>query len=76
MKPFSKNVWYCLGAAYFTVSTFFFILGRLSPGEWDNPYPCIFFSFIIINLILNKYFDEILFNVIGIEGTFTRTVQK
>ncbi|XP_058444442.1 glutamate receptor ionotropic, kainate 2 isoform X2 [Malaya genurostris] len=41
MSPFSKQVWLYLGGAYMTVSLSLFILGRLSPKEWDNPYPCI-----------------------------------
>lgn len=41
MSPFSKSVWISLGVAYFTVSLCLFFLGRLSPSEWDNPYPCI-----------------------------------
>ncbi|XP_065092480.1 glutamate receptor ionotropic, kainate 2 isoform X2 [Ochlerotatus camptorhynchus] len=41
MSPFSKQVWLYLGGAYMTVSMSLFILGRLSPKEWDNPYPCI-----------------------------------
>ncbi|KRF99742.1 uncharacterized protein Dwil_GK22709 [Drosophila willistoni] len=41
MDPFSKEVWLYLGIAYLGVSLCFFILGRLSPTEWDNPYPCI-----------------------------------
>ncbi|KAM7360463.1 glutamate receptor IID [Cochliomyia hominivorax] len=41
MDPFSKQVWKYLGIAYLGVSICFFILGRLSPTEWDNPYPCI-----------------------------------
>ncbi|XP_055615442.1 glutamate receptor ionotropic, kainate 2 isoform X2 [Toxorhynchites rutilus septentrionalis] len=41
MSPFSKQVWLYLGGAYMMVSMSFFILGRLSPKEWDNPYPCI-----------------------------------
>lgn len=41
MSPFSMDVWIALGAAYFTVSLFLFILGRVAPSEWDNPYPCI-----------------------------------
>ena len=27
-------------AAYIVVSLVLFILARLSPYEWDNPYPC------------------------------------
>uniref|UniRef100_A0A336MCA3 CSON013411 protein n=1 Tax=Culicoides sonorensis TaxID=179676 RepID=A0A336MCA3_CULSO len=41
MSPFSKEVWLYLGLAYLGVSISLFILGRLSPVEWDNPYPCI-----------------------------------
>ena len=41
MSPFSNQVWLSLGAAYFGVSLSFFILGRISPAEWDNPFPCI-----------------------------------
>ncbi|XP_055383679.1 glutamate receptor ionotropic, kainate 2-like [Condylostylus longicornis] len=41
MDPFSKEVWMYLGLAYLGVSLSLFILARLSPMEWDNPYPCI-----------------------------------
>ncbi|XP_055382823.1 glutamate receptor ionotropic, kainate 2-like [Condylostylus longicornis] len=41
MLPFSGEVWGYLGVAYLSVSISLFILGRLSPVEWDNPYPCI-----------------------------------
>ncbi|XP_032596034.1 glutamate receptor ionotropic, kainate 2 isoform X2 [Drosophila grimshawi] len=41
MSPFSGEVWLWLGLAYMGVSISMFILGRLSPAEWDNPYPCI-----------------------------------
>lgn len=41
MSPFSKEVWLYLGAAYVGVSLLFFLLGRLSPAEWENPFPCI-----------------------------------
>ncbi|XP_034489043.1 glutamate receptor ionotropic, kainate 2, partial [Drosophila innubila] len=41
MDPFSPEVWAYLGIAYLGVSLCLFVLGRLSPAEWDNPYPCI-----------------------------------
>ena len=41
LKPFSKEVWIYLGSAFFLVSLSLFVMGRLSPTEWDNPYPCI-----------------------------------
>ena len=41
MDPFSPNVWMCLFGSFFMVSLSLFIMGRFSPEEWDNPYPCI-----------------------------------
>lgn len=41
MEPLSSGVWGCLAIAIIFVSVSFFILGRLSPKEWDNPFPCI-----------------------------------
>ncbi|XP_037036366.1 glutamate receptor ionotropic, kainate 2-like [Bradysia coprophila] len=41
MSPFSREVWMYLGGAYLGVSLCLFVLGRISPSEWDNPYPCI-----------------------------------
>lgn len=41
MSPFSNEVWMYLGIGILGVSVSLFILGRISPGEWDNPYPCI-----------------------------------
>lgn len=41
MSPFSTEVWMYLGGAYIGVSLCLFVLGRISPLEWDNPYPCI-----------------------------------
>ena len=41
MSPFSGEVWLWLGLAYVAVSLSMFVLGRISPPEWDNPYPCI-----------------------------------
>lgn len=41
MSPFSTEVWLYVGGAYLSVSFCLFILGRISPTEWDNPYPCI-----------------------------------
>ncbi|XP_066262906.1 glutamate receptor ionotropic, kainate 2-like [Euwallacea similis] len=40
-SPFSTSVWLMLGVAYILVSIAIFIMGRLSPTEWNNPYPCI-----------------------------------
>ncbi|GJQ74508.1 hypothetical protein Trydic_g21375 [Trypoxylus dichotomus] len=40
-SPFSPQVWLFLGVAYVLVSLSLFVMGRLSPSEWQNPYPCI-----------------------------------
>ncbi|CAG9818345.1 unnamed protein product [Phaedon cochleariae] len=40
-SPFSFYVWLLLGISYFIVSLSFFVMGRLSPSEWQNPYPCV-----------------------------------
>ncbi|KAK4883093.1 hypothetical protein RN001_006412 [Aquatica leii] len=39
--PFSAEVWILMAAAYILVSFTFFIMGRLCPSEWTNPYPCV-----------------------------------
>ncbi|XP_046984816.1 glutamate receptor ionotropic, kainate 2-like isoform X1 [Schistocerca americana] len=41
MDPFSKDVWIVMFAAYIGVSLMLFVMGRISPYEWTNPYPCI-----------------------------------
>jgi ionotropic glutamate receptor len=41
MSPFSDEVWLCLGVAFVGVTLSLFVMARLSPAEWDNPYPCI-----------------------------------
>lgn len=40
-SPFSGVVWLLLGIAYCLVSVSLFIMARLCPSEWNNPYPCI-----------------------------------
>lgn len=40
-SPFSMRVWTWLGGAYFFVSLMLFVVGRISPAEWTNPFPCI-----------------------------------
>lgn len=49
MQPFSSGVWVCLFACFFLVSVSLFVMGRLSPSEWDNPYPCIEEPEVLIN---------------------------
>lgn len=35
------QVWVCLGFAYLGTSLVLYVVGRLCPEEWQNPYPCI-----------------------------------
>ncbi|VVC91834.1 unnamed protein product [Leptidea sinapis] len=41
LLPFSHGVWLCLGLAYVGTSLVLYVVGRLCPEEWQNPYPCI-----------------------------------
>ncbi|KAI5721657.1 hypothetical protein M8J77_023545 [Diaphorina citri] len=41
LSPFSEGVWIYVIAAYIGVSVLFFLMARISPYEWTNPYPCI-----------------------------------
>lgn len=49
MKPFSSDVWLCLIGCFLLVSLSLFIMGRLSPTEWDNPFPCIEEPEVLVN---------------------------
>ncbi|KFM75325.1 Glutamate receptor, ionotropic kainate 2, partial [Stegodyphus mimosarum] len=40
LSPFSAEVWIYLIGAYFAVSVVTYVIGRLTPYEWINPYPC------------------------------------
>ncbi len=40
LSPFQNIVWICVLCAYISVSTILFIVGRLTPYEWDDPHPC------------------------------------
>ncbi|KAJ8921823.1 hypothetical protein NQ315_008455 [Exocentrus adspersus] len=39
--PFALETWVALALAFFVVAISLFIMGRLCPDEWTNPYPCI-----------------------------------
>lgn len=41
LLPFSTGVWVCLGLAYVAASLVLYVVGRLCPDEWQNPYPCV-----------------------------------
>ncbi|XP_031827369.1 glutamate receptor ionotropic, kainate 2 isoform X2 [Nomia melanderi] len=41
LSPFSAGVWWYLIGSYISVSLVLFVIGRLCPAEWNNPYPCI-----------------------------------
>lgn len=40
LSPFSLDVWVYVLCAYSGVSIILFVVGRISPYEWTNPYPC------------------------------------
>lgn len=40
LSPFSSDVWAYVVAAYASISTLLFFVGRISPYEWANPHPC------------------------------------
>lgn len=40
LSPFSLDVWVYVLCAYSGVSIILFIVGRISPYEWTNPFPC------------------------------------
>lgn len=40
LSPFSLDVWMYVLCAYSGVSIILFLVGRISPYEWTNPYPC------------------------------------
>ncbi|XP_011705439.1 PREDICTED: LOW QUALITY PROTEIN: glutamate receptor ionotropic, kainate 4-like, partial [Wasmannia auropunctata] len=41
LSPFSNGVFLYLIGAYIIISLLLFVVGRLCPAEWNNPYPCI-----------------------------------
>ncbi|XP_066999471.2 glutamate receptor ionotropic, kainate 2 isoform X2 [Anabrus simplex] len=41
MDPFSIDVWIVMFFGYIGVSLILFLMGRICPYEWTNPYPCI-----------------------------------
>ncbi|XP_012273738.1 glutamate receptor ionotropic, kainate 2 [Orussus abietinus] len=41
LSPFSNDVWLYLIVSYILVSLLLFVIGRLCPAEWNNPYPCV-----------------------------------
>lgn len=40
LSPFSLDVWLWVLGAYTTVSLILYFVGRISPYEWTNAYPC------------------------------------
>lgn len=40
LSPFTLDVWFYVLCAYSGVSIVLFLVGRISPYEWTNPYPC------------------------------------
>ncbi|XP_011500631.1 PREDICTED: glutamate receptor ionotropic, kainate 3-like, partial [Ceratosolen solmsi marchali] len=41
LATFHSYVWIYLALIFIFVSLLFFVLGRVSPAEWNNTYPCI-----------------------------------
>jgi ionotropic glutamate receptor len=41
LATFHSYVWIYLALTFIFVSLLFFVLGRVSPAEWNNTYPCI-----------------------------------
>lgn len=39
--PFAYDTWAALFICFLVVSFSMFLLGRICPSEWNNPYPCI-----------------------------------
>ncbi|KAJ8927384.1 hypothetical protein NQ314_020159 [Rhamnusium bicolor] len=39
--PFAIDTWAALAVAFFVVAFSLYIMGRLCPDEWTNPYPCV-----------------------------------
>ena len=40
LSPFTPELWAYVLAVYIVVSVMMFVIARLTPFEWDNPYPC------------------------------------
>jgi ionotropic kainate glutamate receptor 2 len=40
LSPFTPELWAYVLAVYIAVSLMMFVIARLTPYEWDNPYPC------------------------------------
>lgn len=40
LSPFTSELWAYVLAVYIVVSVMMFVIARLTPYEWDNPYPC------------------------------------
>ncbi|XP_054163278.1 glutamate receptor ionotropic, kainate 2-like [Oppia nitens] len=61
LSPFSNIVWIYVVGAYIGVSSMLFIVGRLSPYEWENPHPC-------------RKNDEVLENGFSLSNSFWFTI--
>lgn len=54
LAPFSGGVWGCVFACFCLVTISLFVMGRISPEEWDNPFPCIEEPEVLINQLSFK----------------------
>ncbi|XP_011690717.1 PREDICTED: glutamate receptor ionotropic, kainate 2-like isoform X2 [Wasmannia auropunctata] len=41
LGPFSTDIWVHVIGVYIIVSALLYVIGKLCPVEWTNPYPCI-----------------------------------
>lgn len=62
LSPFSMVVWVYVLGAYVGVSVILFVVGRLSPYEWDNPHPC-------------RQDDQVLMNDFSLLNSFWSTLR-
>lgn len=69
LKPFSRGVWLMLIACFFLVAISLFLLGRIAPEEWFNPYTCIENPDTMHNLLTFKNCLWFTIGIMFMEGT-------
>jgi glutamate receptor, ionotropic, invertebrate len=69
LKPFSYGVWSCLLGCFILVAISLFVMGRMSPQEWFNPYQCIEKPTVMHNLLTLKNCIWFTIGVMFMEGT-------
>jgi ABC-type amino acid transport substrate-binding protein len=41
LLPFSEELWFYIIGAFAVTTLCLFMIGRITPGEWINPHPCV-----------------------------------